>query len=184
MSDHSTTQELIENIEKKDRRFRTAQAIFMTILFSVLVGIIFFQYRTLQSVQNNLTQQKTIVDTIKKSNQSSLDTINRHLDCIVVYFGQQNRQNLTIQDINKCTLQSSNGAQTFFSQPQSSQGLTPSNTATPTTPSTPSSTQSVTPAPTTSPTGTPQPTPTPTPQPPITVLGIPICVPFTGVCVR
>lgn len=116
MSDHVSTQKLISTIERKDRRFRAAQIAFMVILVSSLVGIIIIQVRTLAAVNEQLSQQKRTVTDIKRDNSEQLGRLNRHLDCIVAYFGQTDRANLTIEDINKCTIKGSDGAQEFFLQ--------------------------------------------------------------------
>jgi hypothetical protein len=90
---HKETRELIlRNIEKKDRRFRTFQAIFVVLIFGALLALLWVQEATLNNVKKELVQQEAVVKEVKKSN----DTINRHLDCIIVYFGQKDRANLTI----------------------------------------------------------------------------------------
>lgn len=184
MNDHTTTQQLIENIEKKDRRFRTAQAIFMAILFSALVGIIFIQFKTLQSVQQQLVAQKDTAQETTKENQQIQDKIIRRLDCMVAFFSQTDRTNLSIADIDKCSLNRDGNVQQFFQSPESTpsaQSPTINQNPTP---------KTSTSAPTTTPPSNAVPNPVPAPvtvqptPPPVTVLGIPLCVPFTGVCVR
>jgi hypothetical protein len=186
---HRETREVIlKNIEKKDRRFRLFQGAFIVLIFISLVGILLIQQATLNNVKKELAQQQSTVAEVKKSS----DTINRHLDCIIVYFGQKNRSELTIQDINNCTLQNSTGVQQFFTptsgsdnggQTQLSPGSTqisPGNTTAPS--NSPSSTNLSNPSPTKN--TTPVATPTPTQPDPRKILGIPVCIPFTGVCVR
>lgn len=168
MSNHASTQQLITSIEKKDRLFRTAQTVFMALLIITLIGVIFLQSRTLNAVQQQLLQQKDTVAEIKKDNGNQLDRLNRHLDCIVVYFQQANRAQLKIDDINKCTLSNGASVQQFFSQPAGSAGR-PKSTAT-----TPVSNQTSLPA------RTPAPAITRAPK---TIFGMPLCIPFIQVCV-
>jgi hypothetical protein len=141
-------------------------------LLAALVIVILVFIATL-SVQTNiqlakqLEQQKDIVSEIKKDNAEQLGRLNRHLDCIVAYFGQHDRANLTIEDINKCAIKGTDGAQQYFLQavtpapvlnpspkPQSQSGPAPQARV------------AATPAPTPQPTiAAPKPSPTPTSQP-------------------
>lgn len=118
---HKTTHELIEDVKKKDRRFRTAQAVFMAVVVVTLAGIALAQYRTLESVQQQLAEQKilsenikSVSDDIKKDNEAQLSKLNRRLDCIVAYFAQENREALVIQDIDACVLAGVGDGHNFF----------------------------------------------------------------------
>lgn len=181
MSDHTSTQELISRIESKDRKFRTAQALFMAMLLATLIGIIFVQFRTLDTVHQQLTTSKATAAEATRQGDDQRKTIIRRLDCMTAFFSQPDRQNLTIKDVDKCSISAGGSAEQFFapangtSTQQNTDGST--TTTTTSTPGNPGATNPTPPAPSA--------TPTPAPQPePLKVLGVPVCVPFTGACVR
>ena len=113
---HSRTQQLIKDIEQKDRRFRTAQSVFTIIILLVLVGIITAQYRTLAGVREQLTQAKTIAAAADNKSKEQQTTILRRLDCMTVFFSQRDRTNLTIENIDQCTLNRDGDLQKFFTK--------------------------------------------------------------------
>lgn len=118
---------LIAAIEHKDRRFRLFQMLFMVGTFVALIIIIGAQQRTLDGVREQLTQAQDVAKAQSKQTNDSQETILRRLDCLAVYFSQRNRTDLTIQDINKCTLERNGTAQQFFTQEP---GETPKTTPT------------------------------------------------------
>lgn len=183
MSDHKSTQDLIGVIERKDRRFRIAQAIFMFATLLALVVVIGAQQRTLTAIKDQLDQAKSAQAAATKQSDDQRDKIIRRLDCIVVFFTLPNRANVTIDDIDKCSLNQNKAVQQFFQQPETTPAEKPPNLA-------PSSSS---PAGTTAQPNQPQPTPTPatppvpvipSPPDPLRILGIPVCVPLTGLCIR
>ncbi len=113
---HSRTQQLIEDIEKKDRRFRIAQSVFTALILIVLTIIVTAQYRTLQAVQAQLRQQKQIAREATITSENNQSTILRRLDCMTTFFTQTDRTNLTIQNIDRCTLNRDGDIQKFFIQ--------------------------------------------------------------------
>lgn len=184
-----STDDLISQIEHKDRRFRLAQTIFMISTLLALVIVISAQQRTLDGVKDQLAQAKSTAETQAKQSDEQRDKIIRRLDCMVVFFTQADRTNLTIENIEKCSLNRDENIDQFFKQPESSPAenppnLTPGSSPTPGPTAQPNQPQTINPN---SPGLTPfipqQPVPTPDP-PPFEVLGIPACIPFTGVCVR
>lgn len=199
MNEQITTQTLISDIEFKNRRFRVAQTVFVFFLVIGFILLILIQQRTLNTsqktllaVQSQLDQQKTIVADIKKDNTEQLNRLNRHLDCIVVFFGSDDRANSSIEDVNKCTINTTEGPVQFFS---TSQGL---RTDTPVQSVNQSPTQKVAVS------STPSPSPTPTPvqsssnpgpiaqnpqqagslTTPLNIIGIPICLPIVQICLE
>lgn len=96
MPNSKTAQELIVEIDKRGRKSRVfataAQAL-------ILIGLGFLMTLGIRTYNRQL---------------DTTEEINRHLDCIIVYFGQKNRTELTIDDINKCTISRGNTVQQFF----------------------------------------------------------------------
>lgn len=129
-----STRTLIAAIERKDRRFRLFQTLFMVGTFLALIIIIGAQQRTLGELQDSQKQaEKVAVETAKRSKDQQ-DTILRRLDCMSVFFSQKDRTNLTIDNIDRCTLEREGSLQQFFiqkpgEQPETTkepQNLTPS----------------------------------------------------------
>lgn len=108
------TNELIAQIEKKDRRFRFFQTLFMVLTMLALVLVISAQQRTLSGVRDQLTEQKRIAEQADDRSQEQQATILRRLDCMTVFFSQTDRTNLTIENIDRCTLNRDGSLQEFF----------------------------------------------------------------------
>lgn len=174
-----STDELIAQIENKDRRFRLAQTVFMVSTLIALVVVISAQQRTLNSVKEQLVQAKVTAAAQAKQSDDQRDKIIRRLDCIVVFFTLPNRQAVTIDDIDKCSLNRDASIQQFFAQPENNTADQPPNL----TPSTGQATPSTSPPATTAAPIIPQQV-VPTPVPPKEVLGVPLCLPFTSRCIR
>lgn len=123
--DGISTEELIAQIERKDRIFRMAQTLFMVATFVALVVVIGFQNRTLNGVQEQIEDAKNTALAQSKQRDESDNKIIRRLDCMVVFFSQRDRNNLTIQNIEECTLDRDGDIQRFFtSDPNGGQTTT------------------------------------------------------------
>ena len=191
MSPTAGTRALVTEVERKDRRFRTAQAIFLSLIFCILIGVVYVQLRTLAGVQEQLKQQAVLLEEQKKNTEDLKDTsakVSRQLDCIAEFFATRDRSDAHITNLDQCTIVRPDGT---IVAPTFSQGAAP--TQTPTTdpqPQTQNSPQPISPdMPGLEPLNPQQPDPIipplPAPdRPPVEILGIPLCVPFTGVCVR
>lgn len=170
--EHSDATALIAAIEHKDRRFRLFQMLFMVGTFIALIIIIGAQQRTLDGVRDQLTQAQQVAKSQSKEINDSQEVVLRRLDCLAVYFNQRNRADLTIQDINRCTLERNGTPQQFFIQKPGEQPQTTPTEQPSSLPLSPAKEQGQ--APTQS---TPQnPTPTPIitePRPPLTI-GLPL----------
>lgn len=88
--------------------FRRNSATFGVIVIVIsLLLILFLNALTLSQLKQQLENQQHITEQIKNNGDQRAEQIaqlNRHLDCIVEFFARPDRQNLTIQDINDCTL--------------------------------------------------------------------------------
>lgn len=133
-----STDKLIHAIEHKDRRFRLFQTIFMVGTFMALILIIGAQQRTLDGVEEQLSQAKTVAaEQAKRANESD-EKIERRLDCMVVFFTQKDRENLSITNIDECTLDKGGDLQQFFrTNEQGQTETTPTEQPPNLTPSTP-----------------------------------------------
>lgn len=121
-----TTDQLIAQIEQKDRIFRIAQTIFMISTFVALIVVISAQQRTLTGVRDQLHQAKQVAAEQSKQSDASDAKIIRRLDCMTVFFSQKDRTNLSIANIDECTLDRDGNLQKFFTtDPQGNTTTTP-----------------------------------------------------------
>lgn len=58
MPNSKTPQELIVEIERKDRRFRMAQSVFMVLLLAAVAALLFMQMRVIHSAEYQITAVK------------------------------------------------------------------------------------------------------------------------------
>lgn len=180
MSDHASTQELINKIEKKDKRFRLFQSLFMIGTFIALIFIIGAQQKTLESIQDQVEEQSIANATASKERSEQLASITRRLDCMVVFFSQPDRDNLTIEDVETCVLNKDQDLNKFFQNDPNNSSENPPNLPG----SASTGTQENGPAQTDESEGQD----TSEDSSPVTlhtpIVDIPLCVPLTGLCIR
>lgn len=187
MSDHLSTQQLIASIERKDKRFRLFQSLFMIGTFIGLIIIIGAQQRTLDGVQAQVKQDAEIAERTRADRTEQLNDITRRLNCMVVFFSTPDRTNLTIENVEKCTLNKDENLNKFFHDEPTNNSENPPNLSD----SAPTAAQENAEAPAPEQPNTEDPggeTPPAEERPPVTVqtpiVDIPLCVPLTGICVR
>jgi hypothetical protein len=179
--------DLLHRIEKNDRRFRLAQSVFMTIIGLILVGLVAAQFVVINNFQSQSSERAKSLKVLQESNQRLGEEnkglnqqTNRYIQCIARFFATTDRQTRVLTDLDKCTYEQNGQAVPGVDIHPTTEGPNtqgPQNTA-----------------PFTENEGTPgeapvQPSQPTTPQqpaerPPARVLGIPVCIPFTNVCVR
>lgn len=105
-------QKIISNIERKDNGLRIAMLSFMLAIILGLLWVVYIQHKTLRSVEAQLANQQAIVEEIRQTaeaqdhvREEQLNRVNRHMDCIVLFFQQPDRADKFIDDVNACTLQ-------------------------------------------------------------------------------
>jgi hypothetical protein len=181
------THNLLAAIERKDRRFRLLQTLFMVGTFLILIVIIGIQQRTLDNVRENQKQAEQVAVEATKRSQEQQDTILRRLDCMSVFFSQKDRTNLSIENIDKCTLNRGGDIQEFFIQKPGQEPETTREQQGSNLPDSTTSQQGV--VQNSNPKDPIQDSDEVIePRPPLTIdtpiIDIPICVPLTGLCVR
>lgn len=112
--EHLTPHELLERVENRNRLFKIASVVFGAVTFFGLVFLVVLGLNTLQGVNNQLTQQKKLLDSqnqilsrIKASSDQRTKQINdlqEHIDCVVELLRRSNRQDLTITDLQNCKI--------------------------------------------------------------------------------
>jgi len=180
MVDTNLTHDLLSDIEIKDRRFRFTQTLFFFLVALMLVVLLVASYQQQVGVKKVTTGQTKTLAALTTEGKSQTDKINdlqKHIDCVVALFQQPDRSSLVISDIENCSLK----------QLQDSADNSKTSAAAPSQPSTSNSSSVATTTPVTAPTSpsTGSGGSNPIQQPdPLTILGLPVCVPFTGLCVR
>lgn len=183
--ENATAEELIRAIERKDRRFRLFQTLFMVSTFIALIFIISAQQRTLDGVQQQVAEDQRIAAETRKERTEQLNDITRRLNCMVVFFSTPDRTNLTIENVNNCTLNRDENLNKFFQDEPTNSSENPPNLTgdASNNPGTeaPVPEQPVVDNPNSE-------TPPAEERPPVTIqtpiIDIPLCVPLIGVCVR
>lgn len=89
-----------------------------TIIIVAMGTILFFQTLALSKLETELNGQQILINQTKnlasslnsnaKDRTAQINELNRHLDCIVVFFSQPDRTQKAITDIDTCTLQNIN----------------------------------------------------------------------------
>jgi hypothetical protein len=183
----ATAEELIRAIEKKDRRFRLFQSLFMIGTFCALIVIIGAQQRTLDGVQTQVAEDQKIAAQTRKERTEQLNDITRRLNCMVVFFSTPDREGLTIENVNECTLNRNENLNKFFEDEPNNSSENPPNL--PGSATTAPQENAAAPVPQNPQIENPNPeTPPAEERPPLTlqtpIIDIPLCVPLLDVCAR
>lgn len=161
--EHLTPHELLARVEDRNRRFKVASVVFGAILIIGLTVLVVIGLVTLQGVNNQLKQQKRLLDSqqqilsqIKASSDQrtqQLQELNDHIDCIASFFDGRTRTGAAITNLDECVITSDSGvtsnpkapgsSDTAAEQPKTSNNSPSSNNTPPGKPSKPE-----TPAPT------------------------------------
>lgn len=166
--DDVSTQKLLSSIEARDHRFRLAWVFFMFIAAVILFFLVALSIKTLDGVEKQLKQQETLL----REQKENTAKISAQMDCIARFFAERNRQEAVINDLEQCRIMRPDGsvvdmpapstAQSPATAPQNS-GQSTQNPQQPNQPNNPSS---------------------PSEPPPVEIIGVPVCVPLTGICLR
>lgn len=180
----SNYSDLVHEIRQKDRRFRFFQGLFVSIILIGLLGIGLLCLKQIAFLNEQAQVRTKNLNLLIEDNKRQTE----YIKCIARFFNERNRTGATITNLDQCTIQKADGT------------ISPPDNVPPDT-STVSSTQFIPMAQTESqPTvSVEQPANNPTitvPDNPVTppatnpshdpvrVLGVPVCVPLTNVCVR
>lgn len=99
---------LLEEIDRKDRRFRFFQSLFF-FLVAIMLG--FLLYASLQQSQSNQQVIENQAANLKALNEAAqkrsvqINDLQKHIDCVVALFQQPNRATLRISDLENCSLE-------------------------------------------------------------------------------
>lgn len=179
---HASTQRLIANIEKKDRRFRVAQAIFMALVALAMIVLLLLNY--VQLIQKNhllgqqgalLQQQKDSTEELKRNTNDRLDKVDNHIDCIAKFFAQSNRAELSIADLQSCSITTTSTLTPGYTPVDKSDPEYPGDPYS--SPTTTNSTNQQQNQQTQTTAQTPEPT-----HNPYQVFGVPVCTPLVKLC--
>lgn len=110
MSDHLTTQQLIQKIETADRRYRKSSTLLLIIIGLAIALMLFLQFQALEQFKAQSADRGAAIKALQEENKSESEKTNRYLQCIARYFANPDRVNTVIQSIDDCNIDSSTGA--------------------------------------------------------------------------
>lgn len=152
MSDHQTTQELIQNIETMDRRYRRASTMLLVFMGLAIAVTLALQYRAIEEFRNQSAERAEAIKQLQEDNKAESEKTNRYLQCIAEYFAANSESAATLKSLDDCTIDAATGAAVPGVSSESVSGTS-------------SSGQSATPAAT--PPADPETNPDPNPDPPL-----------------
>ncbi len=179
----------LREIDLKDKRFRIAQTVFMFIVGAAFIGTFGFLVVLLTNAQDQLAQQRVLLDQqktlsvqqkeateeLKKDTSAKLDRQAEYIKCIAKLFAEHEAGTTTIDNLELCAV---------TERPLDSLGFGQQSENTPSARNVEPPLVSKTDPPAEP---APQPQPQPEPQeehPPVEILGVPMCVPLTDLCIR
>ncbi len=173
--------ELIRSVENRNRKYRVAFVVLMGLVLASLVFVVTLQYQALQKIEGQSAERARALKSLQEKTLETSGRTNSYIQCIARFFAEPNRADVTLTDLDKCNLERNgtavpgvdNSPTTFLTvapqEPDHSQPLTvtnqPSPVLGPVVPVTPTE-------------------PLPAIPKPVELLGIPVCIPFTKICVR
>lgn len=97
-----TTQQMILEIERKDRRFRIAQTVFMLLVMAAMVGALIFLIQLLDRMEEQLDKQKQTIQSLEQNSKKQT----QHLQCVAEFFTKsgEEREDSRIKTIDDCVL--------------------------------------------------------------------------------
>lgn len=110
MSDHLTTQQLIEKIETADRRYRKSSTLLLIIIGLAIALMLFLQFQALEQFKAQSADRGAAIKALQQENKEESEKTNRYLQCIARYFANPNRSQTVIQSIDDCNIDPSTGA--------------------------------------------------------------------------
>lgn len=110
---------LRKDVERKDRRFRAAQTIFMTVVIVVLLGVLAMLYNNTEQLRAQVNsieelakkqaatalEIKHSTDELKKDSAAQSDKVIRYVECLAQFFATTDRANRVISDLQNCVVQ-------------------------------------------------------------------------------
>jgi len=173
--DQQSSAEIIRKIDSRDSKYRLAFVLLMFFVLAVLSGVAFLQFQALQEFKEQSTQRAEAIEQRQKDDLALAGRTNAYIQCIARFFAERDRTNLTLTDLDNCSYERSGN-------PVPGVDTTPiivEQEPTVINPNAPGL-QPVTPQ-----EEEPEPEPEqPAVSPPVEIIGIPVCVPFTDICIR
>lgn len=176
--------DLVREIRQKDRRFRFFQGLFITIVLTGLIGIGLLALKQLSVLNQQAEIRSKNLQLLIEDNQRQTE----YIKCIARFFNERNRATANLTDLDQCTIQRADGSTAAPDNvPPDTQTTSSTIRVIP-----PEQQPTVvvqrpeqTPPITVTPPETPVTPPVTKPdRNPVEVLGVPVCLPFTNVCVR
>lgn len=123
MTDSPEVVALIKDIERRDVRFRRSQTIFVVTLIIGLLVLLILMFQALAGISRQLTATEESRQSATAERENQLQVIEDRLNCIVRVFREEDRSDITIEDVDNCTIErdgeSNNDASTTVVVPTS-----------------------------------------------------------------
>lgn len=110
MSDHLTTQQLIEKIESADRKYRRSTTVLLILIGVAIAVMLFLQFQALEQFKAQSKDRGDAIKELQEENKQESEKTNRYLQCIARYFADPNRRETVIQNIEVCNIDPTTGA--------------------------------------------------------------------------
>lgn len=110
MSDHLTTQQLIQKIESADRKYRRSSTILLIIIDVAIAATLILQYQALEQFKTQSAERGAGLKALSEEQKAESEKTNRYLQCIARYFADPNRSETIIADIESCSIDKTSGA--------------------------------------------------------------------------
>ncbi len=125
MSDHLSTQQLINRIESADRKYRRSTTVLLIVIGVAIALSIFLQYQALEQFKNQSAERSADSKVLQESIKRETEKTNQVLRCIAAYFANPNRADTVIQNIDQCNIDPSTGAVIFDTEQNTPAGSGP-----------------------------------------------------------
>lgn len=110
MSDHVSTQQLIQKIESADRKYRRSTTVLLIIIGIAIALMLFLQYQALEQFKGQSADRGAALKQLQEENKTESERTNRYLQCIARYFADPNRRETVIENIDSCNIDPTTGA--------------------------------------------------------------------------
>ena len=168
--------EIIRKIDRRDSKYRLAFVLLMFFVLAVLSAVAILQFQALQEFKQQSSERAAAIEKRQQEDLALAGRTNAYIQCIARFFAERNRTNLTLTDLDNCSYERSGtpvpGVDTnpVIIQQQEPTMINPNAPGL----------QPVTPREEEPETEPEQ----PAVSPPVVIIGIPVCIPFTDICIR
>lgn len=180
MSGEETSAQVIRKIQAKDSKYRLFFVVLMILVVVGLGGVIFLQAQALQEFKHQSASRAAALKSLASQNLDAAGRTNSYIQCLGRFFAEADRVDLQLKDLDQCSYERGGNAVPGVD-------VTPTGTAAVDQTTAPSGSSQQVPTSPSSPQTPSNPAPTPpaitNDNTPPAVLGSPLCIWLTNICV-